>query len=612
MSLSYDIYVAVNQVLYIDIDTTPVPVSASTLSVVYKFGNTTLATDTSAFFSITATGIRWTLDSALLTAANSGMTYTIKDGVTAIVTGVIHVVVPYVAPGGGGGAPTGAAGGDLGSTYPNPTVVTTHLGSALPVAQGGTGAATLTGVLKGNGTGAFTAATAGTDFTTPSSTETQTNKTLTSPTLNSPVINTPTGIVKGDVGLGNVDNTSDATKNSAAVTLTNKTIAGGSNTISGLTVAQGGTGVATLTGVLKGNGTSAITAAAQLAVADGGTGASTLTGVLKGNGTGAVTAAAQLAVADGGTGASTLTGILKGNGTGAFTAATAGSDYMTLASSGTVSNKTYDNTNTYNLKDTLFTLQDDGDATKQAQFQLSGISTGTTRTYTLPDASSTLQDIATAQNVTNKTLDNTNTITLKDTLFTLQDDGDTTKQARFQLSGLTTGQTRTYTLPDASLILASRTGAETMSNKTLTTPVITSISNSGTITIPTGTDTLVARATTDTLTNKRVTKRVVAVAASSNTYTINGDTTDIATFTLAATNTIAAPSGTPVDGDMLTMLVSQDGTGSRTVTWNAIFTFSSDLPQPTLSTGASKVDRIAFMYNVAVTKWQCIGVIRGF
>jgi hypothetical protein len=39
-------------------------------------------------------------------------------------------------------------------------VVATHLASALPVAQGGTGAATLTGPLKGNGTSAFTAAAA--------------------------------------------------------------------------------------------------------------------------------------------------------------------------------------------------------------------------------------------------------------------------------------------------------------------------------------------------------------------------------------------------------------------------------------------------------------------
>jgi hypothetical protein len=49
-------------------------------------------------------------------------------------------------------------------------------------------------------------------------------QTLTNKTLTSPVINSPTGISKSDVGLSNVDNTSDATKNSATVTLTNKTL----------------------------------------------------------------------------------------------------------------------------------------------------------------------------------------------------------------------------------------------------------------------------------------------------------------------------------------------------------------------------------------------------
>ena len=41
-------------------------------------------------------------------------------------------------------------------------------------------------------------------------------------------------LAKGDVGLGEVDNTSDATKNSATVTLTNKTISGSSNTLSNI------------------------------------------------------------------------------------------------------------------------------------------------------------------------------------------------------------------------------------------------------------------------------------------------------------------------------------------------------------------------------------------
>jgi len=49
----------------------------------------------------------------------------------------------------------------------------------------------------------------------------------------------------------------------------------------------------------------------------------------------------------------------------------------------------------------------------------------------------------------------------------------------------------------------------TLGGLTLTSPVISTISNTGTITLPTSTDTLVGRATTDTLTNKTLTAPVV-------------------------------------------------------------------------------------------------------
>ena len=83
--------------------------------------------------------------------------------------------------------------------------------------------------------------------------------------------------------------------------------------------------------------------------------------------------------------------------------------------------------------------------------------------------------------------------------------------------------------------LATLAGTETLTNKTLTTPVIASISNSGTITVPTGTDTLVGRATTDTLTNKTLTsptitnqlattiRETITISATASTGTIQYD-----------------------------------------------------------------------------------------
>ena len=67
----------------------------------------------------------------------------------------------------------------------------------------------------------------------------------------------------------------------------------------------------------------------------------------------------------------------------------------------------------------------------------------------------------------------------------------------------TTGSGNTLTV-DIDSTVATLTGTQTLTNKTLTTPVIATISNSGTITLPTSTDTLVGRATTDTLTNKTI------------------------------------------------------------------------------------------------------------
>lgn len=65
------------------------------------------------------------------------------------------------------------------------------------------------------------------------------------------------------------------------------------------------------------------------------------------------------------------------------------------------------------------------------------------------------------------------------------------------------GGTGAATLDGAGIV--TKTGTQTLTNKTITAPVISSIVNTGTLTLPTSTDTLVGRATTDTLTNKTLT-----------------------------------------------------------------------------------------------------------
>ena len=69
------------------------------------------------------------------------------------------------------------------------------------------------------------------------------------------------------------------------------------------------------------------------------------------------------------------------------------------------------------------------------------------------------------------------------------------------------------------------TGSQALTNKTLTAPVISTISNTGTLTLPTSTDTLVGRATTDTLTNKTLLSpnERVTVSATAATGTVNFD-----------------------------------------------------------------------------------------
>jgi hypothetical protein len=81
--------------------------------------------------------------------------------------------------------------------------------------------------------------------------------------------------------------------------------------------------------------------------------------------------------------------------------------------------------------------------------------------------------------------------------------------------------------------------------------------------------------------------------------------------TLGGNRTLGAPSN-PVDGQKILFEVIQDGTGSRTLAYNAIYVFGTDIGQPTLSSTAAKTDYLGFVYSSAATKWRCLAWARGY
>jgi len=89
------------------------------------------------------------------------------------------------------------------------------------------------------------------------------------------------------------------------------------------------------------------------------------------------------------------------------------------------------------------------------------------RAISFPDVAGTLASATGAQTLTNKTLDNTNIHVIRDDRLTIQDNADTTKQFVFEASAITTATTRTLTVPNANTTLVGTDVAQTLTNKTI-------------------------------------------------------------------------------------------------------------------------------------------------
>lgn len=138
------------------------------------------------------------------------------------------------------------------------------------------------------------------------------------------------------------------------------------------------------------------------------------------------------------------------------------------------------------------------------------------------------------------------TITLAGSISTA---GALTTSGANALTLTTTGATN-VTLPTTGT-LATLAGTETLTNKTLTLPIIAQISNTGVLTLPNSTDTLVGRATTDTLTNK-------SISGSTNTLTNIPNSALTSSSVTIGTTSISLGATTLTLGGLTSIALTQD------------------------------------------------------
>lgn len=88
------------------------------------------------------------------------------------------------------------------------------------------------------------------------------------------------------------------------------------------------------------------------------------------------------------------------------------------------------------------------------------------------------------------------------------------------------------------------------------------------------------------------------------TIAVDASLSNVFTVTLGGNRTLGQPTN-PKDGQSITIFITQDGTGSRTLAYHADWLFPGGT-DPTLTTTAAAVDVLSAIYNGATTKWYAV------
>ncbi len=125
-------------------------------------------------------------------------------------------------------------------------------------------------------------------------------------------------------------------------------------------------------------------------------------------------------------------------------------------------------------------------------------------------------------------------------------------------------------------------------------------------------DSVATLTNTVTLTNKRITQRVISMADATS-ITLAADTADFdihVNTQTAGTLTINAPSGTPTEGQPLTVRIKC--TNVQTISWNGIFRGSTDGGLPSATSGGGLTDYYFFKYNSVDSTYDYLAKNFGF